>query len=327
MNKILVVNMNYLGDALMTTPVHAALRQSFPNSAIHAIAGSQPGYGAYDILAMNPDIDLLIARVRGGFLQRSWQLWCTLTKGHYDCVIILPPIRLYSIVAALALTSRRYASKRVAVPEHMSDMMLDVVRPLVEPGSIRRQMVLSLTDSDRDDCARLLEPIGARRPLIAFNLGASRPQKRWPTSSFVALARVQLAAGRSIALLGGGNDADRSAAAQIVAELGCDGLLDLTGKTNVRQLAAVIDAADLLVSVDTGAMHIAAAVQTPIVAIFGSTSSTVVGPYGPTPSRVLTKNLPCSPCNNHPTCGGRFMCMSDVTPQEVGRAVDELLGE
>jgi ADP-heptose:LPS heptosyltransferase len=72
-------------------------------------------------------------------------------------------------------------------------------------------------------------------------------------------------------------------------------------------------------------MHIASAVGTPIVAIFGSTDPHLTGPYGDTPARVLYKNLPCAPCNNHPTCGGRHDCLQEISPEEVVLAVSDLI--
>ncbi|MDR3706885.1 MAG: glycosyltransferase family 9 protein [Capsulimonadaceae bacterium] len=325
MNKILVVNMNYLGDALMTTPALSALRLAHPYAIIDAIAGSQPGYGAYDILSRNPDIDHLIPRVQGGFLKRFWQVWSTLSRGRYDAVVILPPIRLYEFAAMLAMTPRRSLAKRVAADRHMSDAMLDAVRPYIDRPDEPHALVLAVSDQDRERAKGLLGPVRDRRPLIGFNLGASRPQKRWPTESFIQVVRRELSSGRGVVLLGGGSAADRLAASAIREGIQGDGLVDLTGKTSVRELSGVIEACDVIVTVDTGAMHMAAAVGTPLVAIFGSTDPVVVGPYGPTPARVLNKRLPCSPCNNHPTCGGRFMCMSDVTPAEVSQAVEELL--
>jgi len=317
--------MNYLGDALMTTPAHAALRRAFPDAQIDSIAGAQSGYGAFGILASNPDIDHLIPRVSGGFLRRCWQLWITLVRGKYETVVILPSIFAYKAVAFLAFTPRKIFGRRTASNEHMCDAMLDTILPLIGGVQVPRKLVLHVDAGDQEHVGELLAPLIRARPLIGVNLGASRPQKRWPAMSFVTMINQQIQAGRSIVLLGGANSADRDAASTIMERVGSTEVLDLTGKTNIGQLAAVIETCDVVVTADTGAMHIAAAVSTPVAALFGSTNPTTVGPYGDSSSRVIYKALSCSPCNNHPSCNGQYMCMSRITPQEVSIAIQELL--
>lgn len=325
MQRILVVNLNYLGDALMTTPAHALLRRAYPKARIDAIAGAEAPYGAFEALANNPDIDNLIPRASGGAARRCWQLWSTLVRGRYDAVVILPPIPAYDIAAALAFTPRRVFGRRAAENEHMCDAMLSTVAEFTGVQPDKPKMVLRVTDQERERASALLQPAAARGPLVAVNLGASRPQKRWPTSSFIVLVKALARAGRSAVLLGGPNASEREAAAEVIEAVGASAALDLTGKTTIRELAAVIESCAVVVSADTGAMHMAAALGTPVAALFGSTNPATVGPYGETPSRVLYKKLDCSPCENHPSCGGLFSCMSEIAPVEVQRSVDELL--
>jgi len=324
MNKILVVNMNYLGDALMTTPVHAALRRTFPNARIDAIAGSQQGYGAFDILAHNPDIDTMIERKQGGFWTRSWQLLGLLVRERYDGVVILPPIASYRIAALLAMTRRQFNVPRQSTTKHMSDVMLAAIRGVAKPDAAPRELTFIVPEKDRQSATALLDSLPGAGPLLAINLGASRPQKRWPSSRFANLIEYEAGLGRRIVLLGGNNPDDIETAKAVAASLGTARVLDLVAKTTVTELAAVIEACDLLVTADTGAMHIASAVGTPMVAIFGSTDPAVSGPYGSTPARILYKRMECSPCGNHPTCGGAFQCLRDVTPKEVAAAIAEL---
>jgi lipopolysaccharide heptosyltransferase II len=318
--------MNYLGDALMTTPVHAALRERYPDAQIDAIAGSQQGYGAYDILAHNPHINNLIERKQGNFWTRSWQLLMVLLRGHYDGVVVLPPIASYNIAALLAITPNRFAVNRHSPTKHMSDVMLASIRKVVKPSPKHRELVLTVPGDAVEAAAALCAPIAGSAPLVAVNLGASRPQKRWPSAAFVRVIETQIARGNRVVLLGGANDDDRETARAVTEQLADQPILNLVAKTSVMELAAVVKASDVLITADTGAMHIASAVGTPMVAIFGSTDPAVSGPYGSTPAKVLYKRLSCSPCGNHPTCGGTFQCMRDVSPAEVNAAVDELLG-
>ena len=109
MDKILVVNMNYMGDALMTTPAHAALRLAWPGARIDAIAGASTGYGAADALALCPDIDTIIARAPGGAAALCAQLFSVIRAGRYDAVVVLPSIPAYELTA-LAVDGRRTAA-------------------------------------------------------------------------------------------------------------------------------------------------------------------------------------------------------------------------
>src|SRR5579862_9473239 len=104
MEKILVVNMNYLGDALMTTPAIAALRRAYPNAQIDTIAGASNGYSAAQVLSMDPDIDEVVPRVAGGATARCLQLAGVLRKGRYQAVVVLPSIPAYNTTARLAGT-------------------------------------------------------------------------------------------------------------------------------------------------------------------------------------------------------------------------------
>jgi heptosyltransferase-1 len=161
--------------------------------------------------------------------------------------------------------------------------------------------------------------------LIGFNLGASRPQKRWPTEHFIEAIKMQLSAGANIALLGGPGDTE--AAEKILKATPSDRVIDLVGKTSIMELCAAIEECDVLISADTGAMHIAAAVGCPVVALFGSTDPNVSGPYRAENSRIIYKALSCAPCNSRPTCNGAFTCMREIAPAEVVAAANELLME
>ncbi len=100
--------------------------------------------------------------------------------------------------------------------------------------------------------------------------------------------------------------------------------VNLVGRTQVNTLAAVLKRCDLLISGDSGPMHLATAVGTPCVALFGSTDPSVTGPFDDA-SEAIYKDLSCSPCGNHPTCNGRYDCLREITPEEVVLATRRLL--
>jgi lipopolysaccharide heptosyltransferase II len=328
-SSILVVNMNYLGDALMTTPAIRALKMSFENVSIDVIAGSTANYGALEILALDPDIDLLIPRVDGGSIARGKQLYQVARAKFYDLIVVLPSLPFYSAIAKMS-GSQVFTVPKADESKHMADHMLECVASYLHLAELDRSMVMRVPGEVQSTIKNLLGPVGAVRKLIAFNLGASRPQKRWPSGHFAEAAKLVIGAGFDIVLLGGDNDQDLAAATIVMSsvdDLNKPGTaVDLVGKTTLEQLSAVIDFAAVLLTADTGAMHIASALETPVLALFGSTSACFTGPYGGRGRTiVLDLHLSCAPCITHPTCNGRYDCMVGILPEMVLKSILKLL--
>jgi heptosyltransferase-2 len=168
----------------------------------------------------------------------------------------------------------------------------------------------------RSEAARLW-PEGAR-PRVALQPGATYgPAKRWPAERFAAVARALGTRGAGVALVGGAGD--RPALDEVVRH--APGVVDLGGKTTVGGLAAVLESADVLVTNDTGPMHLAAAVGTPVVAVFGSTSPVWTRPHG-SGHRVVSVPVPCQPCFRR-DCDIGYLCLVGI---EAERVTDEALG-
>jgi heptosyltransferase-2 len=154
------------------------------------------------------------------------------------------------------------------------------------------------------------------------------PAKRWPPERFVAAAReIHQATACQWLILGG--PADVSLAASIATELGPSAgeTLNFAGRTNLRDLCAVLKACRVLLTNDTGPMHLAAAVGTPVVVPFGSTSPELTGPGLPGDSRhrLLRAVVPCSPCFRR-QCPIDFRCMNSIQVEQVVAGVLESLG-
>ena len=169
--------------------------------------------------------------------------------------------------------------------------------------------------------------IGALRggggDVVALNVGASSVLKQWPTEHWVALATRLLENGMNIVFVGDRHDSEIVGAIKPLLPSG-SGVVDASGRTTLRQLASVLQACDLLVTGDTGPMHLAVAVGTPAVALFGSTNPRRTGPYGAR-NVVLDVHLDCSPCYRKPTCHGRVDCMKAIAPDDVYAAVRDRL--
>ena len=330
MRKFLVVNMNYMGDALLTTPAIAALRQAFPEARIDTVVGTG---AAAEVLRGNPDLDSIIVRTAPGSLGRILQTYQVLREGRYTDAIILPPLPAYAAAAWLARTPRRVGlagrgmnrfltELRQTQALHMADTMRDTMPVPIDTGVPRRLVVtVDLEASDAAERLLIESGVAEREPLMAVNVGATRPQKRWFAESFAAT--LDLLADIPCILVGAGAE-DKALAAEVQRLTRRAEPINLVGRTGVKSLAAVLRRCDLLLSADSGPMHLATAVGTPSLALFGSTDPAVTGPYDLI-SETLYKALPCAPCGNHPTCDGRYDCLRAITPDEVAAAARGLL--
>ena len=329
MRKFLVVNMNYMGDALLTTPAIAALRQAFPDAQIDTVVGAGT---AAAVLHGNPDLNHIIARTARGGASRLLQIFRLLRAGRYTDAVILPPLPGYAFAAWLARTPRRVGlagrgmnhfltEQRHTAAVHMADAMLDTM-PLPPSTPRRRRLVVAVDPASDAAAEKLLAEHGieANGPLLAVNVGATRPQKRWFAESFAeTLDGLQ---DIPVVLVGAGAE-DTQTASDILRRTAASPV-NLVGKTDVNVLAAVLQRCDVLLSGDSGPMHLATAVGTPCVALFGSTDPQVTGPFDDD-SLAIYKSLSCSPCGNHPTCNGRYDCLREITPEEVVLATRRLL--
>jgi heptosyltransferase-2 len=160
-----------------------------------------------------------------------------------------------------------------------------------------------------------------RQRFIALMPGAEfGPAKRWPGEKYAALARAMMAKGFAVALLGSGNDAAVTAEIATLAP----GVLDLAGKTRLEDAIDLIAAARLAVSNDSGLMHIAAAVDTPVVAIYGSTSPQNTPPLA-SRSELVWLGLACSPCHRKTCPLGHMNCLNTLDVARVTAAAERLL--
>ncbi len=204
--------------------------------------------------------------------------------------------------------------------------LVDLFWKACELGSGPRPFALRQPDAERREQARALlaqaGPAPASRGLVGFQLGASENRRRWPLEHFAALGRLLDQAGLTPVLLG--SDSERELAARYLAA-GAPGL-DLTGRTSLPELAAVLSQVRLLVSNDTGTMHLAAGLGRPVVGIFLATAQPWdTGPYQPG-NICLEPDLDCHPCSFSRPCAYQERCRRRIAPETVLQAVQTLLG-
>jgi heptosyltransferase-2 len=332
-DNILIRSTNWIGDAIMTTPAVRTIRKNFPDADITLLA--LPWVA--DVFAACPHIDHIFLYDKKGRhqgLKGKFRLAADLRKRDFAMTVLLQNAFEAALITTLAgipvragyttdgrgiLLShgvRRHADIGQRHQVHYYQEMLqglglqagpDALELFLEPGAVQ--------EADR----LLKEKLQGRDiPIIGLNPGAAYgPAKRWPAAKYGKLA-ARLAAETDALILVFGTRADQDAAAEISAAAG-DNVLDLTGKTSLAQAMACIDRCRVFVTNDSGLMHVAAALHTPLVAVFGSTDHIATGPYSEQ-ATVIRKSLDCSPCMKTHCPKEHFQCMEQITVDEVAAA-------
>jgi len=331
--KILVKGNNWLGDAVMSLPTLRSLRAMKPGARI-AVLSRDSVAGLY---AGAPYVDETIVyprRDRKGV--RAWLGVVRDLRGRkFDAALILPR----SFSSALMAFSARIPRRIGYAGEGRSAMLTDAVER--EPALLKGHRVhyyhrlLSAFGTPPEasppelevsaEAARWVkEQAPAGSPLVALNPGATYGEaKQWYPDRFVETGRRLMKRWKaSIVVVGG--PAERDLGERVASEIG-SGAVSLAGKTDIPRLAALLKACDLLVTNDTGPMHVADAVGAPIVAVFGPTDWIATPPFGKRHAIVRTP-IECSPCLKRVCPLGHHNCMKRVPVEDVVEACGRLLG-
>lgn len=335
-NNILIVKLSAIGDVVHALPVAYALKQCFPAARITWVV-EKP---SYDLLANNPCIDEIIVfdkprlKKASGFRDYAPSFIGLLRSRRFDLALDLQALFKSGAIAFLSGAHERYVycntrelsdklSRRVCGPNqdgHVVERYLDVVRALgcevkqaVFPIRITAEEERAATDTARQ------AGLDITRPYILLAPGANWPNKRWPRPFFAALADKLRQDGYIPVVSGGPGDA--ALAAEIAATAAVPPV-DLTGKTSLKQLAHIIKNARALVGGDTGPMHLAAALATPVVALHGPTDTIRNGPYGSGHKALVTAHE-CAGCWRR-ACPKGLDCLAGITVEAVYEAIKSI---
>jgi heptosyltransferase-2 len=335
--RLLIRGTNWIGDAVMTLPAVASIRETWPKAQISVLA--KPWVA--EVYRLSKDVDHIIIFEEPGRHEGIFgkiRLSKELGESRFDCTILLQNAIEAAIIAQWAGIPLRagynsdgrgwlltHSVRRTAEIRRVHQMFyyLGMVQALgCRPA--KRNVYLHKGD-DYDDLAEKLSPrfgIAGNQPLIGIAPGAAYgPAKRWFPERFAAVA--DWAIGRYDAqVLIFGSAGDGPSAAE-VKKNSRHSLLDISGKTNLKEAIALIASCDLFVSNDSGLMHIAGALGIPTVAIFGSTNPVTTSPIGGN-SIVVHHDVPCGPCLKA-VCPKDFRCMKLITVEEVCEAARKLM--
>lgn len=334
-NKILVVNVNWLGDIVFSTPVFTALRDYFPQAHISCLAVPR----VREVLECIPSINEIIEydeKGRHRSLWSKWQLARSLKAMNFDLAFLLRPSRSRAMLLSWAGIPLRIGYSKDArsrwltqvvmdseEPIHRSDTYLKVIEAAGVPVT-KRLTSLAVAAPVMNEAEAILASNGIQPgdEFVVINPGGNWDLKRWPASRYAALAGELLDEGRRVVFTGALDD--RDLVQEIVRALHGRSVVDLSGATNLKQLLAVLKKAKLVISGDSGPLHLAASVGTDTIALFGPTRPEVTAPRGKGKVRLLQKDIGCNiaPCyfldcpNNQ--------CMQMISVEEVLHAVKHI---
>ncbi|MBI4191426.1 MAG: lipopolysaccharide heptosyltransferase II [Betaproteobacteria bacterium] len=331
MFRILIVAPAWVGDAVLAQPLFRRLHERHRELTLDVLA--PPWTRA--LFERMPDVHATIGNPFGHgelALKRRYVLARSLAAQHYDQAIVLPN----SFKSALAPFVARIPLRTGFVGEARWGLLNDARRldtqvlPLMAerfallaeaPGEpVKRPLAAAQLKDDAAQRAATLQKLGLApgRPVAVLCPGAEYgPTKRWPPEYFAELAQKLAAAGCDIWLAGSPRDA---AIGDEIARLAGNACVNLCGKSTLAEAIDLMSCASLVVSNDSGLMHIAAALGKPLTAIYGSSSPAFTPPLSPR-AGIVKLDLPCSPCFERECPLGHFNCMRQLTPDQVWQRI------
>ncbi len=331
-NKYLIIAPAWIGDMVMAQALIRFLKQRDPQANIDVVAP----ISTYPLLKLMPEVDgkIEVDLPHGQLnLIKRWHIAKQLRKKYYTHAIVLPNSFKSALIPWLAKIPQRrgwLGEQRYFLLNDSRRLNKTIYQSMLERfialGMDKNAMLPTLLPWPKlTVSATLLAQTKIKflndtpQPLIALCPGAEfGPAKRWPVTHFAQLATLLKAKGYQPLLLGGPNDSESAAAIQQLSGESC---LNLVGLTTLSEVAALLSLTDIVVTNDSGLMHIAAALDKKIVAIYGSSSAQFTPPLAEN-VKILSLNLDCSPCFQRTCPLSHYHCLMQLLPPQVLAAIE-----
>ena len=339
--RILLVKLSALGDVVQSLPVAMAIKAQDPAARVDWLV--EPP--AAPLLQGHPALERVIVSPRKGPAGSLWQkagravgFRRALASVRYDAVVDLQGLIKSAILVSLCRSERKIGfagGKEPAAALALNERLpaydpdrhallryLDLLAPLGYQRPAQVQFGLWPSAEEESVVDGLLAGWDQTRPLILLHPVALWPSKLWPLERWVELTRLLVEAGVNVGVSGAAGDAAWGRAMVAGWAGAASAPRDFTGRTDLRVLAALQRRARAVVSTDTGAMHLAAAMGAPTLALFGPTAPWRTGPFG-AGHQIIRLGLECGPCFRRGCANPR--CMNEITATAVAERVAEML--
>ena len=340
--RILLLRLERIGDLLMALPAIADARAAAPDAEIDLVVGSWNVEVAGSIAGISNVLTMdapWLARAQGGAGTKSLLRTATAWRARrYDVGLNFEPDVRSNALLALAgagwTAGYRSAGGGALLDqaldyrpgEHTSDNARRLVRAVLSEPRVPARPGLTIPPERHGEADALLA--GRTRPIVAMHVAGGREVKQWDPLRFAAVAgRLISDRGATIVLTGGPGDGPL--VARVRGALPAPHVIDVSNFSSLLAVAAVLERCDLMITGDTGPMHLAAATGTPIVAVFGPSDPRRYAPRGPL-DRIVRIDLPCAPCNRirlpPARCTGHIPDCLEFVPAErvLDAAIDVL---
>ena len=331
--RILVIKLDHLGDVLLATPVFSNLRRAYPNAELHALTGTWSRV----VLERHPDVNKVIEYNSPAFcrtgqptsLRETFKLYRELRRQKYDLMVDLRSDWRMVWFAFLRLTPKRFSRAALQVANklgfaqfsgiHETARNLDVLRQADIPTPVRTA-IFSVTAEDKEWASELLATyqMKRQRPLIAIHPGSPIVLKRWVPERFAELADWLIDQKRAQILYVGVED-EIPIITEIQARMREESI-NIAGKTTLIQLASILHTCNVFIGNDSGPMHLAAAVGTQTIGLYGPGDPTRFGPAGEK-CQTIQRKADC-PCLGTVCRFGSAGCMSEIQVADVMQTLE-----
>ena len=346
--RVLVIKLRHFGDVLLTSPVFTVLAKQIPDVEVDALVYAETA----PMLTDHPSISQLHCIDRNWKnegIRTQWrqerQLMTALQNRHYDLIIHLTEhargSRLVRRLRPVYSVAQAYPDKRgrrwrstfthtyriPAKPRHTVEIHLDALRRLgIYPAAEDRGLVLTPGVDATSKVDQLMHQHDLRQGEYLLIHPTSRWMfKGWSRQGFAEVIKQLHGMGNKLVLTSSPDLAELEVIEQIKSEIGELPIVDLAGQLSLKELAALIDHCSCFIGLDSVPMHIAAAMNTPCVALFGPSDEQAWGPWQ-VQHAVITKNYSCRPCGLDGCGNGKLSdCLMAINAEEVVSAVSELL--
>lgn len=333
--RILVVKLDHLGDVLLATPVFSNLSQAYPDAELHALVGAWSRV----VLERHPDVNKVLEYNSPAFcrtgsptsLKQTFQLYRALRRQKYDLMVELRNDWRIVCFSLLRVAPKRLDRATLQVANkfgfarftgiHETTRNLDVLDKAGIPTPMKTT-TFSVTAEDKKWASNFLtaHQINEERPLIAIHPGSPIPLKRWMPERYAELADWLIARKRAKILFVG--VADEMPIITEIQRLMQAESINIAGRTTLTQLASILHISNVFIGNDSGPMHLAAAVGTRTIGLYGPGDPTRFGPVG-TKCRTIQSQTDCPPCRGTTCRFGKDGCMSKIQVADVIQTLEE----